>query len=211
MKEHYKFKLKPLPYGYSELEPYISEQTMKVHHMRHLGGYINSLNELISKNPRLSEYTLTELYCANYKSSKLGESMRFLSGAVYNHNLYFAMLCPSYNDAITCPSGALMDAIACMFGSFEKFICEFKAQAMSLRGSGWVYLCKDKASKPRIVSLPNHARPDPFTFSSILPLDMWEHAYYLDNLERKGEYIDSYFRIINWKLASMLWESKIIY
>lgn len=211
MKEHYKFKLKPLPYGYAELEPYISEQTTRVHHTRHLGGYVNSLNGVISENPPLSEMSLTELYTANYKNSALGERVRFFSGAVYNHNLYFAMLCPSFNDAIPRPVGALLKAIESTFGSFEKFAVEFKAQAMALRGSGWIFLCRDRMGKPRILSMPNHTRPDPHIYTAILPLDMWEHAYYLDNLDRKSEYIDSFFHLINWSLASMLWESKISY
>ncbi len=211
MKEHYKFKLKTLPYGYAELEPYISEQTMRVHHTKHLGGYVNSLNELITQNPSLCEMNLTELYLNNYKNAKFGEAIRFYSGAVYNHNLYFAMLCPSYNDALPSPEGALLDAIAAYFGSFEKFAVEFKNQAMALRGSGWIYLCRGRGSRPCILTLSNHNRPDPRLYHAILPFDMWEHAYYLDNLQLKSEYIDSFFRLINWKLASMLWELKIVY
>ncbi len=211
MKEHYKFKLKPLPYEYDGLEPYISEQTMKVHHLRHLGGYINSLNSQIAQNPIYSEMNLTELYTYPYKNAKNGDNMRFLSSAVYNHNLFFALLCPSYNDAVVRPYGALMEAIEREFGSFERFICEFKAQAMSLKGSGWIFLCKDRMSKPKIIQAQSHSRPNPNTYKSILVLDMWEQAYYLDNLDRKAEYAENFFRLINWQLASMLWESKIAY
>ncbi len=211
MKEHYKFKLKPLPYGYSEIEPYIGEQTMKVHHQRHLGGYINSLNALLAQNPNLCTCTLTKLYSMSSKNNQIGDRLQFLSGAVYNHTLYFAMLCPSYNDAVTCPSGALLQALIREYGSFERFVCEFKEQAKNLQGSGWIFLCKDKSDRPRIVATHNHMRPPITTHKAIFPLDMWEHAYYLDELDRKGEYIDNFFRIINWQLASMIWESKIAY
>ena len=211
MKEHYKFTLKPLPYGYYEMEPYISEQTMKQHHIRHLGGYVNSLNSLIEKNSQYSSMSLTELYLTAPKMQQIGGKMRFLSGAVYNHNLFFSILCPTYNDAITAPSGALYEAITREFGSFDNFMITFRDIAESLQGSGWVNLCKDSRNRPRIVTTQNHDRPKISEFTPIMLLDMWEHAYYLDYLDRKKEYIENFFRIINWKLAQMFWDSKVVY
>ena len=211
MKEHYKFSLKPLPYGYYEIEPYISEQTMKQHHIRHLGGYVNSLNALIEEYPQYSNLSLTELYLSAHKMQHIGEKMRFLSGAVYNHNLFFSILCPTYNDAITAPSGALYDALTREFGSFDQFAVAFRDAANALRGSGWVNLCRDHRNRPRIVTVQNHDRPVISEYTPIILLDMWEHAYYLDYLDRKKEYIENIFRIINWRLAEMFWESKVVY
>jgi len=211
MKEHYKFTLKPLPYGYYDIEPYISEQTMKQHHVRHLGGYVSSLNSLIEENPQYSNMSLTELYNCAPKVQQIGGKMRFLSGAVYNHNLFFSILCPACNDAITAPSGALHDALKRDFGSFERFTVEFRNAAESLRGSGWVNLCKDSKSRARIVTVQNHDRPRICEYTPIILLDMWEHAYYLDYLDRKKEYVENFFRIINWRLAEMLWDSTVAY
>ncbi len=212
MKEHYKFTLKPLPYRYYDLEPYISEQTMKQHHIRHLGAYITNLNRLIEKNPAYKNMTLTELYAASSKMpSSISDDMRFFSGAVYNHNLFFSLLSPTYNDAIRHPIGTLSGILEKEFGSFENFLVAFRDAAYNLRGSGWVFLCRDNSDRPRIVVTSNHDRPPINTCTPVLLLDMWEHAYYLDYLDRKKEYIENFFRIINWQLVQMLWDSRIIY
>ncbi len=212
MNEQYKFSLKPLPYGYADLEPYVSGQTMKTHHMRHLGSYINSLNDKISKAPAYKGLSLTEIYAkADGEETESAVDMQYYSSAVYNHNLFFALLAPTYNDAIRSPVGSLGDALKKEFGSAERFMISFRDAAMALRGSGWVFLCKNKNDRPVILTCADHSRPSPDSFLPIILLDCWEHAYYLDHLDRKKEFFENFFRIINWQLAEMFWNLKISY
>ena len=212
MKEHYKFTLKPLPYRYYDIEPYISEQTMKQHHIRHLGGYIISLNSMLERMPQYQSMSLTELYSvASKASSQSARNLRFLCGAVYNHNLFFSLLSPTYNDAIRHPSSTLAEAISDSFGSFENFMTQFRDASLSIKGAGWMWLCRDSRGRAVLAATQNHDIPHPQKLVPIILLDMWEHAYYLDNLDKKKDYVENFFRIINWQLAQLFWDSKIIY
>ncbi len=212
MKEQYRFTLKPLPYGYSELEPYIGATAMKTHHAKHLGGYIKSLNEQIRQYPVYRGCSATEIYMKALKNgAPNAETMRFLSSAVYNHNLYFSMLAPSADDSVRCPVGNLLDCIRQKYGSCEKFLVEFRDQAMDIRGSGWVFLCKNEQGVPDIIQAKNHSLPPLSKYTPIAVLDCWEHAYYLDYLQDKKAFFENYFRLINWKLAELFWNSTVVY
>ena len=167
---------------------------------------------MLERMPQYQSMSLTELYSASAKAStQSARNMRFLSGAVYNHNLFFSLLSPTYNDAIRHPVGTLGDAIGECFGSFERFATQFRDLALSLKGSGWVWMCMDTRKKLILCSTQNHDRPHPSRLSPIILLDMWEHAYYLDNLDKKKEYVENYFRIINWQLAQLFWDRRVIY
>ena len=211
MENNRKINLNPLPYSYADLEPYVSEQTMKVHHIRHLGGYTKALNEMLSKINSGINAPLSTLYTYAHKLHSDPERLRFLIGAVYNHNLYFSLLSPPQNDAITRPGGELLEAIEKGFASFEKFTIEFASKAISTQGSGWTYRCKDKKGNARIISVKNHDIPNLAAYSPIAVIDMWEHAYYLDHLDRRRDYVTDYFRIINWKLSELRWNCKIVF
>ena len=212
MKETYRFTLKQLPYGYSDLEPYIGSVAMKAHHAGHLGAYVRALNEEIRKYPEYRGYSATEIYSrATQKGAQNADTMRFLSSAVYNHNLYFSMLAPTCDDSVRCPVGNLLTEIRRQYGSCEKFLVEFRDLAIDLRGSGWVFLCKNESGKPELLQAKNHSLPPLSKFTPITVLDCWEHAYYLDYMQAKKAFFENYFRIINWRLAELMWNSSVIY
>ncbi len=207
------YTLKQLPYRYYELEPYVSEQALRQHHIRHLGSYVRDLKLLLSKHGAFGAKTLYELYCSShlFKNDEVGQKIRYTSGAVYAHNLYFSLLCPSYNDSFRVPRSELGDAIRDRFGSFERFSVLFRDTALSIEGSGWTWLCKNESGVPTIIKTQAQELPDIDRFSPVLVLDMWEHAYYLDYLAEKREYVHNYFRLINWELAQLFWCGKINY
>ena len=212
MKEQYPFSLKPLPYTYDSLEPYISQRTMRVHHTRLHASYVRDLNEEIKEKPEYLGLSLCEIYSkAEQKKDKTSEKIRHLCAAVYNHNLFFAILAPTYDNAIRSPQGNLARAIRREYGSEERFMLTLRDEALALRGSGWVFLCKDNDDIPRIISAKNHSIPSPDVYSPILILDCFEHAFFLDYLDKKKDYYENYFRLINWKLAELLWTSSIVY
>ena len=212
MKEQYKFTLKPLPYGYSDLEPYLSTRAMKTHHAGHLGGYIRALNEQIRQYPEYRGLSAAEIYAAaSQKNAPNGETVRYLSSAVYNHNLYFSMLAPTADGAVRCPIGSLLAGIRRKYGSCERFIVEMRDRAMDIRGSGWVFLCRNEAGEPELLEAKNHSLPPLSKYTPITVLDCWEHAYYLDYLQVKKAFFENYFRIINWRLAELLWTRSVSY
>ena len=212
MKEQYKFTLKPLPYGSSDLEPYLSGIAMKTHHVGHLGSYIKALNEQIKKHPVYRGLSASEIYTeASRRGAVCADTMRYLSSAVYNHNLYFSILAPTVDNSIRCPVGNLLDAIRRKYGSCEGFIVEMRNCAMDIRGSGWVFLCKNEHGAPELIGAKNHSLPPLSSYTPIAVLDCWEHAYYTDYMNAKKAFFENFFRIINWRLAELLWNSAIVY
>lgn len=208
MRQNYKFKLNPLPYRYDDMEPYIGQKTMKTHHIRHLGAYVSSLNRELARRPEYNGASLTEIYSS---SDEDGSAMRYLSAAVYNHNFFFSLLAPSINDAIRAPVGCLRAALAREYGSVERALIKIRDAAIGSTVPGWVFLCKNKKGRPEIVFCNAQSMPDMDIYSPILVLDTWEHAYYLDYLNAKKDYIENNFRLINWNLCEMFWNSKISY
>ena len=212
MKEQYPFTLHPLPYPDCSMEPYLSQKTMKVHHDKLLGGYVRTLNGLISKSPEYKDMSLYEIYDqASLKTDKNSTNIRYNAAAIYNHNLFFALLCPTDDGCIRAPQGSLCTAIREKFGSIERFMTQFRDEAMSIKGSGWLFLCKNSRQEPEIIPCPNHSIPNTKEYTPILILDCFEHAYFLDYLNDKKTYYENYFRIINWRLAQMLWNCDIVY
>ena len=195
-------ELKPLPYSYTDLEPYVSEQALRVHHIRHLGGYTKKLNEMLAQIIPSVSGPLSSLYACAHKLHEDPERLRFLIGAVYNHNLYFSLLSPPENDAIRRPEGDLLSAIERSFGSFERFSIEFADEATAIQGSGWTYLCKDKRGRAVILSVKDHDVPNLSVYTPVAVIDMWEHAYYLDYQNKRAEYVENILNhIINWNFA----------
>ena len=196
-KQHYPFKLQPLPYGYSDLEPYIDEETMKIHHNKHLGTYINNLNKVIEKCPRLQKLTLEELIInCNKFPVKFQNDIKNNAGGVYNHELYFESMMG--RDSFKIEESKIKKGIERSFGSFEKFKEEFKRSALNIFGSGYNWLVGDLRGQLKIISTPNQNTPDISKLNSLLLIDVWEHAYYLKNQNRRNEYIDNWFNVICW-------------
>ena len=186
------FKLPELKFSYSDLEPNIDAKTMEIHHSKHHNAYTNNLNNAIAGTP-LENKTIEEI-CA---STELSAAVRNNGGGYYNHCLFWDIMSPSGGGE---PNGDIGDAIIKNFGSFNSFKDEFSKAASTRFGSGWAWLCV-KNNNLEICSTPN--QDNPLMTSScggtpILCLDVWEHAYYLNYQNRRPEYIESFFKVINW-------------
>ncbi|WP_285894784.1 MULTISPECIES: superoxide dismutase [unclassified Clostridioides] len=196
--ENNKFKVKPLPYAYDALEPYIDKETMKLHHDKHYQAYVDKLNTALEKYPELYNYSLCELL-QNLDSlpKDIATTVRNNAGGAYNHKFFFDIMTPEK----TIPSESLKEAIDRDFGSFEKFKEEFQKAALDVFGSGWAWLVATKDGKLSIVTIPNQDSPVSKNLTPIIGLDVWEHAYYLKYQNRRNEYIANWFNVVNWNGA----------
>ena len=188
------FELPKLSYSYDALEPYIDARTMEIHHTKHHGGYTNKLNDAIKGTP-IENKTIEEIL---KEVSKHPTAVRNNGGGYYNHKLFWDIMSPDGGGE---PSGKLMDAIKKDFGSFDKFKEEFNQAAATRFGSGWAWLINQNG-KLVIASTPNQDNPlmdiSEVKGTPILGLDVWEHAYYLKYQNRRPEYIDAFWNVINW-------------
>lgn len=208
MKETYPFKLKPLPYDYDALEPYIDRETMHFHHDKHHQTYVDNLNKTLENYPELHKKTLVELLQnLEVLPEEIQTTVRNNGGGVLNHNLYFDGMTPASTKA---PEGKLAEAINQAFGSFENFKETFKKAALGRFGSGWVWLVSDENGNLKIISTPNQDVPMNLKVNPILEIDVWEHAYYLKYQNRRAEYIDNWFNVIDWKKAEEIYKHPII-
>ncbi len=203
----YPFSLKPLPYPYDDLIPQISEQTLCFHHDKHLKTYVDNLNNTIKDYPEAHGKTVKELLM---NLDRLPENIRTPvknnGGGVYNHELYFSILGEMCS---TSPSPALLCAINRDFGSIDGFKEALKAAALSQFGSGWAWLLSDKEKKLSIVKTPNQDTPDLSKYTPLLLCDVWEHAYYLDYQNRRADYVDAFFKILDYERISRNYEIQI--
>lgn len=190
----YPFINTPLPYDYQALEPYIDATTMYLHHEKHLQAYIDNLNKLLAKEPKLQACTLEEL---TQMPGDIGKN----SGGVYNHRFYFEGLQPPKK----VPHNPLYEEIESQFQSFEAFQKIFKQTALSVFGSGYAWLVWERGML-RIITTANQGVPCLNKMFHILCIDVWEHAYYLKHYNLRGDYIDNWFKVINWDTAQMGWQ-----
>lgn len=190
----YPFVNQPLPYAYDALEPYIDEKTMRLHHDRHLQTYIDNLNAALKNEPALKNMTLEQLLRNSGKFPKrIQTGVINNAGGVYNHRFFFNGLSPS-SDPGSAPN--LTKELACRFGSMENFYELFKNAALSVFGSGYAWLVYGRCGL-RIMTTPNQNSPVEQGFCPILALDVWEHAYYLNYFNKRSDYIDNWYKIIN--------------
>jgi len=198
------FKLPPLPYSYDALEPYIDAETMKIHHQKHHGTYVEKLNEAINKYPELKdkslEYLLTNL---DRLPADVREKVRNNGGGHYNHSLFWTLMGKNKGGE---PQGKLKQDIIKSFGTFENFKKEFKTAALDRFGSGWAWLVKDKDGKLKILSTANQDSPIMMGVSPIMGLDVWEHAYYLNYQNRRPDYISAFWNVVNWNEVAKRFE-----
>lgn len=206
MENCYPYELQPLPYDYSALEPVISEETLHFHHDKHLQAYVNNLNAAISKSDFFEKQTLDCILC-NLETlpPDIKTAVTNNGGGVFNHNFYFSILT---EPSTTSPSKKLEAAIIRTFGSMEKFYDKFKKAAMSQFGSGWAWLVCDKCGNLRIIKTTNQQTPLKDRLKPLLTIDVWEHAYYLDYQNRRADYVDEFFKIINWDKVSQIFEEQ---
>lgn len=189
------FETPNLPYEYNALEPHIDEATMRVHHDKHHVGYTTKLNAAVEGTEFASMDPMEILKNLNRVPEKIRTAVRNNGGGHVNHALFWTVLSPTGGGA---PSGELAAAIDSAFGSFDAFKEQFAAAAAGRFGSGWAWLVVD-GGKLAIMSTPNQDNPVSEGKTAILGLDVWEHAYYLKYQNRRPEYINAFFNVINWE------------
>ena len=196
---HYPFQLLPLPYAYDALEPFIDAKTMEIHHDKHVQAYVDNLNKALENQPDYQNWPLERLL---YNLEKLPQAMqapvRNNGGGVYNHNLYFAIMAPGGKSL---GEGTLKAAIMRDFGSLEALLAQMKAGGLSVFGSGWAWLVSDNTGRLSIFKTPNQDTQIPANLTPVINLDVWEHAYYLKVQNRRAEYIDNFFNVVDWDAA----------
>ena len=186
-----KVELSPLPYDYKALEPYISEQTLRYHHDKHLAAYVNKTLELAA-GTSFADSSLEEIVFG-------ADGALFNNAAqVWNHNFYCAQLSPNPDSE---PKGELREAIDKSFGSCKKLRERMTAEALSLFGSGWVWLVSDAHGKLSIVSKSNAGNPLTDGLYPLLAIDVWEHAYYIDYRNARVEGVNALWNVIDWKVV----------
>jgi len=195
------FEVPDLPYAYDALEPHIDEATMRVHHDKHHQAYVDKANAALEGTDwadRPVEDVLTNL--SSLPGDKQGP-VRNNAGGHYNHSLFWKMMSPDGGGE---PTGAIADAINDTFGSFDSFKEEFKAAGANRFGSGWAWLVKD-SSGLAVVSTPNQDSPLSDGSSPLLGVDVWEHAYYLKYQNKRPEYLDAFWNVVNWDYVNELY------
>ena len=192
------FQLPTLSYNYNALEPHFDSQTMEIHHSKHHAAYVKNLNEAI-KNTKFEQMNLEEILA---KITSKDTKIRNNAGGHYNHSFFWKILSPTANQ--TPPQGSLYDAICGVFGTIDGFKELFSDKAKSLFGSGWTWLLYNKKKGLFIENTPNQ---DNFAMKNIykdaakpiIALDIWEHAYYLKYQNRRAEYINAFWNILDWQ------------
>ncbi len=190
------FTLPPLPYDFSALEPHIDAKTMEIHHGKHHQTYVNNLNAAIEKAPELASKSLDDLMRgANSLPEAVRTPIRNNGGGHWNHSMFWQLMAPKAGGE---PGGALGAAIKSAFGDFAKFREQFSAAGVGRFGSGWAWLI-NSGGKLSITSTPNQDNPLMDGQKAIMGLDVWEHAYYLKYQNRRPDYINAWWNVVNWK------------
>ena len=198
------FELPKLPYAYDALEPHIDARTMEIHHSKHHNGYTNNLNNAIS-GTSLEGKSIEEI-CA---TPGLSGAARNNGGGYYNHCLFWEVMSPNGGGE---PTGKLSESINSSFGDFENFKNEFSKAAATRFGSGWAWLCVCEGGKLCVCSTPNQDNPlmkGSCGGNPILALDVWEHAYYLNYQNRRPDYINAFFNVVDWVEVNNRFEAAI--
>ncbi len=189
-----KHELPGLGYGYAALEPYIDMETMKMHHMKHHQAYVDNLNAALDGHWRLSGKKIEDIVSGLAKvPENLKEAVRNHGGGHANHSFFWKVL-----EKGSVPESDVLEKLKDSFGSFKSFKDQFSKAAKGLFGSGWVWLVADRE---RLKIMVTRNQDSPLTVGKIpvLGLDVWEHAYYLQYQNRRPEYIEAFFKVINWE------------
>jgi Fe-Mn family superoxide dismutase len=198
------FTLPSLPYDFAALEPHIDAKTMEVHHGKHHQTYVNNLNAAIEKAPELANKSLDELMRnANTLPEAVRTAIRNNGGGHWNHSMFWQIMGPKAGGE---PGGKLGAAIKSAFGDFAKFREQFSAAGVGRFGSGWAWLINN-GGKLSITSTPNQDNPLMEGQKAVMGLDVWEHAYYLKYQNRRPDYINAWWNVVNWKEVEKRFDS----
>ncbi len=206
--ETYPFIVRPLPYEYDALVPVLDEETLHFHHDKHYKTYVDNLNSTLSDYPELQKKSLRELLSSmDTLPAQIQTPIRNNGGGVYNHELYFdSMKSPVGQE----PDGALAEAIDRDFGSYRQWKEQMKQAAVGRFGSGWAWLVSDGTGKLSILQTANQDVPDFEEYTPIFLVDVWEHAYYLQYQNRRADYVEGWFNLINWRKAGKRYEEAYV-
>ncbi len=190
------FELPDLPYPTSALEPHIDARTMEIHHDKHHATYTTKLNGALEAHPALQSKPIEELLRGiDTLPSELQTAVRNNGGGYANHNLFWQIMSPQGGGQ---PSGELATAIDDAFGSFDAFKSSFSDAALNRFGSGWAWLVVDGEGALHVYSTANQDSPFMSGHTPILGLDVWEHAYYLHYQNRRPDYVEAFWRVVDW-------------
>lgn len=197
--------LPQLPYAYDALEPHIDARTMEIHHTKHHQAYIDKLNSALEPYPELMALPLEDLMKQlSSLPTNIITAVQNHGGGHLNHSFFWEILTPEKME----PHGSLLSALIETFGSFDEFKTQFTQSALGRFGSGWAWLVVDNGQL-KIESTANQDTPISEGKVPILGLDVWEHAYYLTYQNKRADYIEHFFNIINWDKAQNIYETTI--
>ena len=193
-------ELPPLPYDYDALEPYVDEQTMRIHHDKHHAGYVNNLNAALEKHALFAAWSLEQLLGQlNQVPEDIRTAVRNNAGGHANHTLFWSIMSPNGGGE---PGGDLGEAIVATFGDFGSFKDQLSKAAATRFGSGWGWLSVDSSGQLVVESTPTQDSPIMEGRTPILGIDVWEHAYYLKYQNRRPDYVEAWWSTINWGAAA---------
>ncbi len=189
--------LPDLPYDYNALEPHIDEQTMRIHHTKHHQAYVNNLNDALQGHEDLQNQSLEQLLRDIERVPQdIRTKVRNNGGGHANHTLFWQIMRPNGGGE---PGGALGDEIRSIFGDFASFRDQFANAAKGRFGSGWAWLVHGEGGRLQVIDTANQDSPLMMGYTPILGLDVWEHAYYLKYQNRRPEYIEAWWNVVNWE------------
>jgi Fe-Mn family superoxide dismutase len=193
-----KHVLKPLPYAPDALEPHYDRETVSIHHGKHHQAYVDKLNEALGSHPELADHDL-EWLLKNPGKIPARSRRKILNnaGGVWNHDFFWSIMGPAGQGTGGVPTGKLAKAIDAAFGDFATFQEKWKESALGVFGSGWTYLVKEGRTV-EIREFANQDTPVGAGAQALLAIDLWEHAYYLKFQNRRPEWVDSWWNVVNW-------------
>jgi superoxide dismutase, Fe-Mn family len=193
---NYPYKLPELGYAFDALEPHIDKETMILHLTKHQQAYVNNLNAILENHPELQKRSLEDIL-SDLKSvpEAIRQGVINQGGGVLNHTMFWTMMSPQGGGE---PTGEILEAIKANFGSYEAFKEQFTQTAKKLFGSGWVWLSVDKDGKLIMSTSPDQETPLSDGLKPVMCFDVWEHAYYLKYQNRRPEYIDAWWHVVDW-------------
>ena len=200
------FTLPKLPYAFDALEPYIDAQTMEIHYTKHHQKYIDELNAALKDHPYLQKKSLEDLLVIkDLLPEPLQTAIRNNAGGHYNHSLFWEFMSPKGGE----PRGKLKDALISSFTSFEAFKAEFSNAAKSRFGSGWAWLSLNQKGDLIVHSTADQDSPISELLVPIMGLDVWEHAFYLKYQNRRVDYIEAWWHVVNWEVIEERYRSHV--
>ena len=190
------YELPPLPYDYSALEPYIDTQTMQLHHDKHHAAYVTNVNAALQNNSEFASLPIDELVRRlNDVPENIRTAVRNNGGGHANHSMFWKIMTPNGGGE---PTGELSSAIQQAFGSFDAFKTAFNDAGVKRFGSGWTWLVLDRSGKLQVMSTANQDSPLTEGLYPVMGNDVWEHAYYLKYQNRRPEYLNAWWNVVNW-------------